>query len=748
MLYNFEDIATPQIIHFLNSSPFPIMICDDELRVVFVSNLMKKHFKNKDLSNKYIYDILEVDLAFLSKQIELSKHFVTGTDQILRITGAAKFNLPEKWHLFYIKTIKFSGFLFVGESPEINEKFFVENPFELFWDLVIRLENKYRIILDTLPDAVFLHLTNGRIIDVNETALQMYRATKQQLLESTIEEISGHGFTQEKAYQHIQEALKKGTSVFFWVARDLEGKEFPVEVRLTKITFEAKTYIIAVVTNLTQIRSLEKELFKLETRYSNIFKNSPIGIMLINRNLIIEELNPSMENILTIKKNVYQNKSVKELYLPDIFYKKLESTFDQKSSYSFQMKIPDYTHEPKHLQVYLSYQQTQDQKEFCICILEDLSREKKALRKHIESERRYRSLIDHSLSGVLISDKEGNILFANRRVEELSGYSLTELKGKKFYDFVHPEDKNLAIQTFRKRFRSKTRVPVYELRVIDKNQDIHWILVSGAPIRYFNQVAVMDNIIDITDMKKLEKQLIHTQKMESMGRMVAGMTHDFNNILAILKGYISMLKMMVSKDQQIEEHFNVIEKTIGNAENLIKDLLAFAKKKSIQKKEIHLNELLIQFKPILSKTVGRKIKLEYDLEAEEDVILGNQNQIEQVILNLVINAADALQDRENPKISIRTANIKLLEPLDTYIERIPANDYIVLIVKDNGCGIPTKHMEQIFDPFFTTKDVNVGTGMGLAISAGIIKSHGGFMNVNSIVDKGTTFYIYFPQKNK
>lgn len=722
---------------------------DSDLKILFVNWVVRSKIANVNMLNRYLYDIFRTDIDLLAKQIEFSQFYRTGIDHFVSLTDADKYGLPYGWSMFCISKYKKKIFLLIGNETSEPQNFLDSNPLGVFWELLLRLEQKYQNILDILPDAVFIHLPDGRIIDVNERTLQMYRGSRSALLNSSVEDISGKGYSNELAQKQINEALKNGSHSFFWMARTLDGFEFPVEVRLKKMQIEDEIYVIAVVTDLTEIQLLEKQIHRLETKYFNIFRFSPVGIMYVSPSLIVTEANEKLARLLDVDLSQILQKEIHTLPFSKKFYDRLNEALQQGKTTSLDFSIRKRSHYSS-LRAYFTPEFAERGNPSCVIIIEDLTKEKNELRHRVETEKRYRSLINNALIGIVIFNKAGEILFINKRLEEMSGYYSDELIGKKVWDFVHPEDIPKAMSQFSHRwFEGKfppegPMITPYEIRLLDKKQEEHWVLITGGKIRYKHEPAIMINILDITEKKMLESQLIHSQKMESMGRMVAGITHDFNNYLGILKGYFGLFKMMLKDRPEMAENFEAIGRTLDNAEKMIQDLLKFAKKQKTEKELISLNQLIQSSTSLIRQTIGKRIAIEFQLDAENDLVEAAPSQLDQVLMNLVINAADALEGNPNPKISVRTENIQLEHSLNTYFDQIPAGEYVVLIVKDNGCGIPSDILEKIFDPFFTTKEQGKGTGMGLAISAGIIKEHGGYIGLNSMVGKGTTFYIYLP----
>ena len=245
---------------------------------------------------------------------------------------------------------------------------------------------------------------------------------------------------------------------------------------------------------------------------------------------------------------------------------------------------------------------------------------------------------------------------------------------------------------------------------------------------------------------KLERQLQHAQKMESIGRLAGGIAHDFNNILSIILGYSELLLSQISPNDPIYDKIKVIYEAGNKGATLTRQLLTFSRKQIIEKKIISINTIIRDFLKILSKMVGEDIVIKTYLSKESCTIEGDPGQIEQILMNLIINARDAMPD--GGEIIIETAVVQLDELYtDKHIEIKPGK-YVLLTVSDTGEGMDEEVMTKIFEPFFTTKGEGKGTGLGLSIVYGIVKQHNGHIFVYSEKNKGTTFKIYFPAINK
>jgi nitrogen-specific signal transduction histidine kinase len=248
--------------------------------------------------------------------------------------------------------------------------------------------------------------------------------------------------------------------------------------------------------------------------------------------------------------------------------------------------------------------------------------------------------------------------------------------------------------------------------------------------------------IDISERKSLEQQLLHAQKMESIGQLAGGIAHDFNNILAAIVGFGSILQMKMQDDDPSREYVNQILTSAERAASLTQSLLAFSRKQVINPKDISLNESIRNVERFLARIIGEDIALTTALSTDMLTIYADVMQIEQVLMNLATNARDAMPT--GGRLMIETGRVMLD---DAYVRTKgygTPGPYAVLNVSDTGAGMDEQTQEKIFDPFFTTKELGRGTGLGLAIAYGIVKQSNGFINVYSEPGKGTTFKIYFP----
>lgn len=267
---------------------------------------------------------------------------------------------------------------------------------------------------------------------------------------------------------------------------------------------------------------------------------------------------------------------------------------------------------------------------------------------------------------------------------------------------------------------------------------VHW----AKTVTESGQVHVIETISDITDHKRIEEELRQAQKMEAVGRMASGLAHDFNNLLMVINGFTARLLSKYGQDPNLS-HLQVIGDAGARAAALTKKLLAFSRQQPIQLTAIDLNHIIQNLHNLLTKSVGEHVRLTLSLDPQIRKISIDPVQIEQVILNLVMNARDAMP--KGGELQIKTSSAELDE---VFVAQHPGSRigrYVAMSVDDTGCGMDEATQEHIFDPFFTTKSMGQGTGLGLTTVYGIVKQHHGYITVHSVVGQGAKFRIYFPE---
>ncbi len=369
----------------------------------------------------------------------------------------------------------------------------------------------------------------------------------------------------------------------------------------------------------------------------------------------------------------------------------------------------------------------------------DRIRAEAALRK---SEKRFRALIEHSSDGIMMISEKGEILYISPSTYRIMAYLEDELKGKNAFSFVHPDDLEYVKGVLKELQPGESVTVRFRIR----HKDGLWRLLESTCNNLLAEPsiqAIVINYRDITERKNLEEQLLQAQKMEATGRLAGGIAHDFNNLLTAIVGYSQLALSSLNEGDPLYERIREIKKAGQRATLLTNQLLAFSRKQSLQPVVIELNALIEDIKKMLQRIIGEDTELVTILEPDLGRIKADPGQIHQVIVNLAVNARDAMP--RGGLLTIETANMEVDEYFARHHIGIKPGPYVLLTVSDTGCGMDKETLSQIFEPFFTTKESGKGTGLGLATVYGITKQSGGGIWVYSEIGKGTTFKIYLPR---
>ena len=368
----------------------------------------------------------------------------------------------------------------------------------------------------------------------------------------------------------------------------------------------------------------------------------------------------------------------------------------------------------------------------------------------LESKRTEESLmklsqaVEQSPVTILITDRHGNIEFVNPKFMQLTGYSAEEVLGKNprilKSDITDPD-------VYRDLWQTVSSGQVWEGQILNrkKNGDSFVEHATISPIR--NREGIITHYLaikeDITERRQLEAQLFQSQKMESIGRLAGGVAHDFNNMLSVILGCVQLAMLRVPEGEKLWQYLEQISKAAQRSSDITRQLLAFSRKEIISPKEVNLNAQIIATQATLGRLIGEDINLTFKPATNIWPIKADPSQIDQILVNLAVNARDAML--QGGELAIETANVHISRTYSQYHFEAFAGDYVRLVVRDTGSGMDRQTLSHIFEPFFTTKGVGKGTGLGLATVYGIVRQNNGFINVFSEPGQGSTFQIFFPR---
>ncbi len=361
------------------------------------------------------------------------------------------------------------------------------------------------------------------------------------------------------------------------------------------------------------------------------------------------------------------------------------------------------------------------------------------------AENRFRMLIETVPLGIVIANKQGLIAEMNPQALRMFGYGREELLGESV-DILLPE----RLRTSHERHRSSYAKDPHarpmgvgmELFARRKDGTEFPVEISLSPLETKEGVLISSIIVDTSERKKMEKQIRLSQRMEAIGELAGGVAHDFNNLLAIILGCADIVLDSLPPEHPATKKVETIRHAGSSAADLTRQLLAFSRQQMLQPRALDLKDIVDRTQVLLRRLIGENIEIAISLEPSLGCVMADPGQIEQVLLNLAVNARDAMP--KGGRLTIQASNVELDDSYrDDYLKVVPGR-YVMLAVEDTGCGMDRETQLRIFDPFFTTKGLGKGTGLGLATVYGIVKQSGGYIWVYSELSKGTAFKVYLP----
>ncbi len=362
------------------------------------------------------------------------------------------------------------------------------------------------------------------------------------------------------------------------------------------------------------------------------------------------------------------------------------------------------------------------------------------------SEQRYRLLSESAPIGILLTNEQGMVIDANTQALRMFGYDRGELIGESI-EMLLPERFRCSHEgqrsSYMKELHTRPMAVGRELTARRKDGTEFAVEIALAPLATDDGVLVSSTIVDITERKKMEEQRRLSQRMEAIGKLSGGVAHDFNNMLAVILGCSDVVLDALPPDHPAIRKIEMIRKAGASAVDLTRQLLAFSRQQMLQPRVLDLKEIVEQTQALLRRLIGENIEFKISLDPSLGRVKADPGQIEQVLLNLVINARDAMP--QGGRLTIEAHNVEMEDSYKGEHQAVIPGRYVVLGIQDTGCGMDRDTQARIFEPFYTTKELGKGTGLGLATVYGIVKQSGGYIWVYSELNQGTLFKVYLPR---
>jgi PAS domain S-box-containing protein len=601
-------------------------------------------------------------------------------------------------------------------------------------------------LVENMDDGLMVVNMENKLIDINKSAMNILDIDKS-FLGNDIDSVLNK-------YPELREIFDYNEPANFEIELGKNRKKYyGVKLNFLSENSNVRSGRIITFRDVTNIKIADKKLRENEERFRTIFNNAGDPIVILDSKTgRITDANDMVLDIFGYDhKEEVQGLTIEEISLSEDLQLsededgELESLNRIKKAREGAPQLFEWWAVDENMEKFwleISFQKVDLLgSERILGILRDITKRKTAEKELKEKEARYRAIFENTGNATCIIEEDTTLSFINKKFEELSGYPKEEIEGKMSWTvFVYEKDLEKMKKYHKARRQDPSSAPSqYEFRFMPKSGNLKDVLLIVDMIPGSSKSVA--SLLDVTEKRKLEEQLQQTQKLDSVGNLAAGIAHDFNNILTVIQGNTQIAEMKIGNQESPLNSLANINKAAERAGKLTEQLLLFSRKQSIDLQPINLNQIVNNLLKMLNRLINEDISIVTDLAPELNMIKGDRNNIEQVIMNLVLNARDAMPD--GGKIYIRTANLNL-SAKDAIKYNYPAGKYTELIIEDTGMGIEEDLLDQIFDPFFTTKSMADGAGMGLSVAYGIIKKHEGYIDVASQVDKGTRFKIILP----
>ncbi|NLE59288.1 MAG: PAS domain S-box protein [Planctomycetes bacterium] len=612
------------------------------------------------------------------------------------------------------------------------------------WEADLREnEERYRQLVDTMPDAVVVH-REGIVLFANRAAAHMIGAeAADQLIGRPILPFI-HPDDRERVLQRIRQALEGvGLPIVDHRLIRFDGALVEAETHPTRVSFGGALAVQSILRDVTKMTRAERSVRALlDATLEATFLIEPNGTILAANQALAQALGRTEAELVGLDIYTLLKPDLAEsrrAYNDEVVRTGQPVQYeDERDGRYFSHSIYPVTDNRGRVTALAIYAHD----------ITGLKRTEQALR---ESEERYRLLAEHTRDVIWTLDADYRFNYISPSIRYLRGLEPEEAMRESIEETMTPESFRKVQEVIARRSDQAARGEAYEVDYIEIQQyhqdgSLVWVEVAAQPIwDAMRRLAGVRGVSrDITERKKLEAQLLQSQKLEAIGRLAGGVAHDFNNILTVIRGSTEFLLDSTPADDPSRGDLESIQRAGDRAADLTRQLLAFSGRQILQPRVMNPNLLVSGIARMLRRLVGEDVELSLDLAPDIAPVLLDPGQIEQVILNLVINAREAMPD--GGQLTIGSANVMLNEQEALAFSKLGAGAYVELSVRDTGIGLDAETRAHIFDPFFTTKEM--GYGLGLATVYGIVAQSGGTITVESTPGAGTTFRVYLPALNQ
>ncbi len=617
-------------------------------------------------------------------------------------------------------------------------------------------EELFHTLINTTTEAVIATGENDRIFLFNPSAEILFGRKANELIGKRLDELIPKEY-RKKHRRYLKDffsvSSRQGVThqVIEIPGLRAGGEEFSMEVSLSSGRSDDHNFLVAVARDISDKKQALAALSASEEKYRTLQENLPLGIYRSTPQGKILAVNQAFVSLLGYHSRFeVLSLSSFDFYLEQKYREELMARLEKEgaiTNFEAQLLRNDST----TLWASISVKAVKDEEGSILHldgIVEDISERKKVEQALIASEAKYRILAETAQDIILMHDLEGKLIYTNQAGLNCLKYKRDQVEGKNVIEFVAPEDREEVIERQRSRFKNDAGLLLYNINLIDSEGKYIPFEVSSSVVKEKGKPAMcLVFCRDLSARKKLEDQLHQSQRMESIGTLAGGIAHDFNNLITIINGLSEISLRKLSDDHPIFRDLKSILAAGKKAEELTRKLLAFSRKQIIHPKITDINIVITDLDKMLRRLIREDIDIEMSLYPQILHIKADPGQIEQILINLIVNARDAISERKDnqeKKIKIITRPVKVDESFIKVHPDGQTGNYILISVQDSGIGMDGETIDKIFEPFYTTKEKGHGTGLGMSTVYGIIKQNNGFISIDSKLNKGSTINVYWP----
>jgi len=603
-----------------------------------------------------------------------------------------------------------------------------------------KVDRLFKEVIEASKDAIIVINKSGRITLFNPSAEKMFGWTKSSVLGEHLDIILPNDF-KTRHRENVSGFFSTGKpnaaigKTLELVAVRKDGISFPIDLTLSLSEDKDEPLVIAIIRDISERKKNEIALKESQERFETLLSATDSGILIHEKGIILD-VNKRLEEMSGYSYNELVGMSSFNLLQPDDHSDPIDLSSSTNVFYYLNGIRKDgslYPVEAHGKEIPYSGRKVR------VVELRDITD-----RKIVEERNTIlTSVIEQNPASVIITDSNSLITYVNPAFTRITGYLLSEVIGKNpniLRSGTNPPE--LYTDMWAKLSRGHS----WRGEICNKKKDgsLFWELATIAPVldvkgNITHFVAIKE---DVTESREMEEKLLQAQKMDAIGRLAGGIAHDFNNLLTAITGNAELAALATDTEDPRLQHLDDIINTAERASDLTHQLLTFSKKQIIQPKIVNLNNIINNIYRLLKRVIGENIQLQVLCGPHLKNIKADGSQIEQIIVNLSVNARDAMS--KGGSLSIETSNVYLMKDQFPTVKGLLEGNYVKLTVTDTGDGISEEDLGKIFEPFFSTKEQGKGTGLGLATVYGIVKQHHGTLRVHSLIGEGTSFDIYFP----